>query len=131
MTYGGRDGFGIAQPLPMNATQMAFKVRGANVDICPDPSALHSSFYTGKTHMMENGKQFHSQRNSLSLNFQPIRQGNVALDLEQDINRFGTWRKFNAEFERRLTRKEREAVMKIDKLKGDEIKFPSTIWRSP
>ena len=46
---------------------------------------------------------------------QPIRRGSVALDFETDMSRFGTWKKFNAEFEKRLNRKERETSMRIKK----------------
>lgn len=79
---------------------------------------------------MYNGKAFYSQRNSNQLP-SPIKRHSIALNLEADLGRFGDYKKFNAEFERRLNRRERATAMRIKKQKGEDFKYPSTIWRSP
>ena len=45
------------------------------------------------------------------------------------MKKYKTWRKFNKEFEKRLNREERAATINIKKQKGDDIKFPNTLWR--
>ena len=79
-------------------------------------------------------KAYHTTRNTKNqLETAPsIKRGSVALNLETDLSRYGgTWKKFNAEFEKRLNRKERATAMRIKKQKGETFKYPSTIWRSP
>eukprot|EP00353_Schmidingerella_taraikaensis_P015860 CAMPEP_0185619238 /NCGR_PEP_ID=MMETSP0436-20130131/49899_1 /TAXON_ID=626734 ORGANISM="Favella taraikaensis, Strain Fe Narragansett Bay" /NCGR_SAMPLE_ID=MMETSP0436 /ASSEMBLY_ACC=CAM_ASM_000390 /LENGTH=44 /DNA_ID= /DNA_START= /DNA_END= /DNA_ORIENTATION= len=44
--------------------------------------------------------------------------------MDSDIEKFGTWKKFNAEFERRLGRRERATAMRIKKQKGENFKYP-------
>ena len=59
---------------------------------------------------------FHSARVSNSLGgVKPIKQGTVALDLEQDMRKFKTWKRFNLEFEKRLESKERANVLSLKK----------------
>ena len=58
-------------------------------------------------------------------------KGKVALNLDSDLTKYGTWKKYNAEFEKRFNRKERATAMRIKKQKGENFKYPSTIWRSP
>jgi len=58
-----------------------------------------------------------------------LTERSVALDLDIDMQKYGNWRDFNKEFERRLNRKERDTNMHVKKQKGDDFKYPNTIWR--
>ena len=59
----------------------------------------------------------------------PIKAGSVAMDLDLDMKKFKTWHNFNAEFEKRLGAKERANVLNLKKQKGEDFKYPSTLWR--
>ena len=75
---------------------------------------------------------FSSQRASNSIGpngAKPIKAGSVALDLDLDMKKFKTWHKFNEEFEKRLGTKERANVLSLKKQKGEDFKYPSTLWR--
>ena len=72
-----------------------------------------SSFQAGVP-VLQQGRTFLTQRNSHQMQTtQPIFTGSMALDLENGLSRFGTWKKFNADFEKKLHRKERETCMRI------------------
>ena len=51
------------------------------------------------------------------------------MDLDLDMKKFKTWHNFNAEFEKRLGAKERANVLNLKKQKGEDFKYPSTLWR--
>ena len=52
------------------------------------------------------------------------------MDLNADMAKLGTWKRFNQEFEKRLNRKERETQFSCKKQKGDDFKYPDRMWRA-
>ena len=52
----------------------------------------------------------------------------IALDLDKDMAKFKTWKSFNREFEKRLTRKERKNQFNLKRQKGEDAS-PRGLWR--
>ena len=53
------------------------------------------------------------------------------MNLDEDMKKYKTWRQFNQEFEKRLRMQEQANTLQIKHQKGDDFKFPNTLWRGP
>lgn len=123
-TFGG--GFGVQQQ-----RNDQFHVTATPFNNWKQHTSVDSSMLASGAHFydMKSGG-FHTQRHSLSQR-KPPKKGSVAMNLDEDMKKFKTWQQFNKEFEKRLRVQEQANTFQIKRQKGDDFKFPTTLWRSP